>query len=105
MENVADFDSMMAVNARGTFLVLYVLIMLFGLFHLPRLAFLRCAALVFLSFAGLNAWEASQGRVADPRLAITQVSAVVVVVGCRLGGGRLNGGKVSAHGIVLKTLK
>ena len=32
-------------------------------------------------------------------------SAVVVVVGCRLGGGRLNGGKVSAHGIVLKTLK
>ena len=32
-------------------------------------------------------------------------SAVVVVVGCRLGGGRLNGGKVSAHGVVLKTLK
>jgi diguanylate cyclase (GGDEF)-like protein len=67
-------------EARGTFLVMYVLIMLFGLFHLPRLAFLRCAALVFLSFAGLNAWEASQGLVADPRLAITQVSALFVVV-------------------------
>ena len=32
-------------------------------------------------------------------------AVVVVVVGCRPWGGRLQGGKVSAHGVVLKTLK
>jgi diguanylate cyclase (GGDEF)-like protein len=67
-------------GARGTFMVFYVLTMLFGLFHLPQWAFLRCAALVFLSFAGLNLWEAYSQQMTNPGLAATQVCALFVVL-------------------------
>lgn len=66
--------------ARGTFMVLYVVIMLFGLFHLNRNKFMRCAMLVLCSFVGLNLWEAWHGQMVNPRLAVTQVCGLFVVL-------------------------
>lgn len=67
-------------DARGTMLVMYVLIMLFGLFQLPPRVFVRCSVLVFCSFSGLNLWEAYQMRLPDPRLAALQVFALFMVL-------------------------
>ncbi|MGV8917391.1 MAG: diguanylate cyclase domain-containing protein [Pseudomonas sp.] len=67
-------------TARGTFLVMYVLIMLFGLFHLQAKVFVRCVSFVFLSFAGLNLWEAFHHELADPGLAALQVLALFIVL-------------------------
>ena len=67
-------------SARGTFLVMYLLIMLFGLFHLQPRAFLRCVAFVFLSFAGLNLWEAFHQQLPDPGLAELQTLTLFVVL-------------------------
>lgn len=66
--------------ARGAFLVFYVLILLFGLFHLPQRAFVRCAALVFFSFAGINLWEGYRFELADPTLAALQVCVLFIVL-------------------------
>lgn len=67
-------------TARGAFLVMYVVIMLFGLFHLRPKAFLRCLAFVFISFAGLNLWEAFYLQLPDPGLAALQVLTLFVVL-------------------------
>ncbi len=67
-------------HARGTFLVFYPLVLLFGLFHLPRRKFVRCAVLVFFSFAALNLWEGYQLRLPDPGLAALQVGVLFVVL-------------------------
>lgn len=67
-------------EARGTFLVLYLLILLFGLFHLPRPVFIRCAVLVFVSFTGLNLWDAYRMVLIDPGLAVLQACALFVVL-------------------------
>jgi len=67
-------------GARGTFLVLYVVILLFGLFHLRRRVFVRCALLVFVSFASLNLWEAYRMILPDPGLAAIQVCVLFVVL-------------------------
>ncbi|WP_347927856.1 GGDEF domain-containing protein [Pseudomonas helvetica] len=72
---IAHLDS-----ARGAFLVFYLLILLFGLFHLPRQAFIRCAALVFFSFAGLNLWEGYYLEPVDPALAALQVCVLFIVL-------------------------
>ncbi|ROM92490.1 diguanylate cyclase [Pseudomonas brassicacearum] len=72
---IAHLDS-----ARGAFLVFYLLILLFGLFHLPRRAFIRCAALVFFSFAGLNLWEGYHLEPVDPALAALQVCVLFIVL-------------------------
>lgn len=72
---IAHLDS-----ARGAFLVFYLLILLFGLFHLPRRAFIRSAALVFFSFAALNLWEGYHFQLADPTLATLQVSVLFIVL-------------------------
>ncbi|MGY4492577.1 diguanylate cyclase (GGDEF)-like protein [Pseudomonas sp. TE3610] len=67
-------------GARGTFLVLYLLILLFGLFHLGQRVFVRCAVLVFFSFAGLNLYEGYQMKLADPGLAAIQVCVLFVTL-------------------------
>ncbi len=67
-------------GARGTFLVLYLLLLLFGLFHLSRRVFVRCAVLVFFSFAGLNLYEGYQMKLAEPGLAAVQVCVLFVVL-------------------------
>ncbi|TWC20439.1 diguanylate cyclase (GGDEF)-like protein [Pseudomonas sp. SJZ085] len=67
-------------QARGLFLVFYVLILLFGLFHLSRHAFVRCAMLVFFSFTGLTLWDAWFFRLSDPTLAGLQVCVLFIVL-------------------------
>ncbi len=67
-------------SARGTFLVLYVLVLLFGLFHLPSKVFIRCAIFALLGFTGLNLWDAVQHQLDDPGLAIVQTCALFIVL-------------------------
>jgi diguanylate cyclase (GGDEF)-like protein len=67
-------------DARGTFLVFYVLILLFGLFHLSRHAFVRCALLVFFSFSAITLWDGYHFQLADPALAILQVCLLFIVL-------------------------
>ncbi|MDO9623277.1 MAG: GGDEF domain-containing protein [Pseudomonas sp.] len=63
-------------NGRGALLVIYVLILLFGVFQLPPRVFARCAAIAFFGFAGLNLYEAYLYRLTDPALSILQVSVL-----------------------------
>ncbi|MCX2901194.1 sensor domain-containing diguanylate cyclase [Pseudomonas mandelii] len=67
-------------DARGTFLVFYLLILLFGLFHLSRYAFIRCALLVFFSFSAITLWDAYHFQLADPALAVLQVCLLFIVL-------------------------
>ncbi|WP_338525880.1 GGDEF domain-containing protein [Pseudomonas batumici] len=67
-------------QARGTFLVFYPLVLLFGMFHLPQRKFVRCAALAFFIFAALNLWEGYHFQLADPGLALLQVCVLFVVL-------------------------
>ena len=67
-------------EARGLFLALYPLILLFGLFHLSRREFVWCAALIFFSFASLNLWESYHFELADPSLGLLQVCVLLVVL-------------------------
>jgi diguanylate cyclase (GGDEF)-like protein len=67
-------------NGRGTLLMIYVLILLFGVFQLKPWVFARCAAFAFCSFAGLNLWEAYQQHLAEPALALLQVIALFFVL-------------------------
>ncbi|MDD1015334.1 sensor domain-containing diguanylate cyclase [Pseudomonas rubra] len=67
-------------QSRGTFLMFYPLILLFGLFHLSSRVFVRCALLVLLSFVGLMAWDAWQVPQLDPSLWLLQSGALLVVL-------------------------
>jgi diguanylate cyclase (GGDEF)-like protein len=67
-------------SARGTFLVFYVLVLLFGLFHLPPRVFARCAILALLGFVGVNVWDASQNQLNDIGLATIQTCALFIVL-------------------------
>jgi diguanylate cyclase len=67
-------------EARGTFLVFYVLVLLFGLFHLSRYAFIRCALLVFFSFSAITLWDGYHFQLADPALAVLQVCLLFIVL-------------------------
>ncbi|MBU3056628.1 GGDEF domain-containing protein [Pseudomonas indica] len=73
------FLSQMSIG-RGTLLVLYVLILLFGVFQLQPKVFVRCAAAAFFGFAGLNLWEAWRMTLDDPGLAVLQLSVLFVVL-------------------------
>jgi diguanylate cyclase (GGDEF)-like protein len=68
-------------TARGTFLGLYVLVLLFGLFHLPPKVFTRCAILALLGFTGVNLWDALADQLADFGLAALQTCALFIVLG------------------------
>jgi hypothetical protein len=61
-------------------MVIYVLILLFGVFQLPPRVFARCAALAFIAFAGLNLWEAYQQRLQMPGQAILQLMVLFIVM-------------------------
>lgn len=67
-------------SARGTFMVFYVLVLLFGLFHLPPKVFARCAIFALLGFAGVNLWDAAQGLLDDAGLAAIQTCALFIVL-------------------------
>lgn len=67
-------------TARGAFLILYAPILLFGLFQLTPMVFARCSLLVLISFAGINVWEFSTGRMQHPATAVLQFSALFVML-------------------------
>ncbi|MFT5781174.1 MAG: diguanylate cyclase (GGDEF)-like protein [Pseudomonas sp.] len=67
-------------KGRGTLLMVYVLILLFGVFQLKPRVFARCAAFAFCSFAGLNLWEAYLQQLAAPLQALLQVIALFFVL-------------------------
>ncbi|UVM54974.1 GGDEF domain-containing protein [Pseudomonas sp. B21-012] len=67
-------------QGRGTFLMFYPLILMFGLFHLRGRVFVRCALLVLCSFFGLIAWEAWQVPHFAGSLLALQASALLVVL-------------------------
>jgi diguanylate cyclase (GGDEF)-like protein len=67
-------------DGRGSMLVIYMLILLFGVFQLPPRVFARCALFAFFGFAGLNLYEAFTYQLADPRVAILQVSVLAAVL-------------------------
>jgi diguanylate cyclase (GGDEF)-like protein len=67
-------------TARGAFLILYAPILLFGLFQLTPMVFTRCALLVLISFAAINIWEFSTGRMEHVATAVLQFSALFVML-------------------------
>lgn len=67
-------------TARGAFLILYPPILLFGLFQLTPAVFARCSIFVFASFAAINIWEFSTGRMQHLATAILQLSALFVML-------------------------
>ncbi|MEB0045106.1 MULTISPECIES: GGDEF domain-containing protein [unclassified Pseudomonas] len=67
-------------EARGAFLVFYVLILMFGLFHLAPRVFVRCALLVFFSFCAITLWEGYHFQLADPPMAALQACVLFIVL-------------------------
>ncbi len=67
-------------TARGTMLVFYLLILMFGVFQLAPRVFARCAAFAFFGFASVNLWDAYQMRLPDPKLALLQVGVLLVTL-------------------------
>ncbi len=65
---------------RGTFMVFYVLALLFGVFQLPPRVFARCAALAFIAFSGIYLVEALQQRLELPGRAALQVLVMFIVM-------------------------
>lgn len=67
-------------EGRGSMLVIYPLILLFGVFQLPPRVFVRCAVLAFLGFSGLNLYEAYTLQMNEPRVALMQVCVLTAVL-------------------------
>ena len=65
-------------GARGSLLMFYLIILMFGAFQLRPAVFVRCAAIAFFAFAGLNLWEGYQMRLADPAQALLQSCALFI---------------------------
>ena len=65
---LAFFDT-----ARGSMMVFYVLILLFGVFQLAPRVFVRCAAFAFFGFAAMVLIEAYRMQLVDPSMAWLQV--------------------------------
>ncbi len=72
---LAFFDS-----ARGSLLVFYVLILLFGMFQLSLRVFVRCAAFAFFGFAGMILVMAFLERLGEPELAALQVGVLFILL-------------------------
>lgn len=67
-------------NGRGSMLVIYLLILLFGVFQLPPRVFARCALFAFFGFAGLNLYEGYTLQLNAPRMALMQACVLAVVL-------------------------
>ena len=65
-------------GVRGSLLMFYLVILMFGVFQLRPRVFVRCAAFAFFAFAGLNLWEAYQMRLAEPLQALLQCCALFI---------------------------
>ena len=64
-------------SARGSLLMFYLIILMFGVFQLRPRVFVRCAAVAFFSFAGLNLLEGYQMRLDDPGQALLQCLSLI----------------------------
>ncbi|MFP6850103.1 MAG: GGDEF domain-containing protein [Pseudomonas sp.] len=67
-------------DGRGSMLVIYLVILLFGVFQLPPKVFVRCALFAFFGFAGLNLYEAYTLQMSAPRVALMQVCVLAGVL-------------------------
>jgi diguanylate cyclase (GGDEF)-like protein len=67
-------------EGRGSMLVIYLLILLFGVFQLPPRVFARCALFAFFGFAGLNLYEDYTLQLSEPRVALMQACVLAVVL-------------------------
>ena len=67
-------------EGRGSMLVIYMLILLFGVFQLPPRIFARCALYAFFGFASLNLYEAYTEQLKTPAVAVLQVCVLAVVL-------------------------
>jgi len=67
-------------DGRGSLLVVYVLILLFGIINLPPRIFVRCALFAFFGFAAVNLYEAYSYQMGRPALAIMQVGVLAGVL-------------------------
>lgn len=67
-------------EGRGSMLVIYLLILLFGVFQLPPRVFVRCALFAFAGFAGLHLYEAYTLQLSAPSVALMQVCVLAVVL-------------------------
>ncbi|MGE8359874.1 diguanylate cyclase domain-containing protein [Pseudomonas sp.] len=67
-------------EARGSLLLVYILVLLFGVFQLQPRVFARCAVLAFSGFVGLNLYEVYTYQLADPAHAILQACALGIVL-------------------------
>ncbi|MGL4316473.1 MAG: diguanylate cyclase domain-containing protein [Pseudomonas sp.] len=67
-------------SGRGTLLLFYVVILMFGVFQLRPRVFARCAAFAFFGFASLNLWEGYQMRLSNPGLALLQNCTLFVAL-------------------------
>ena len=65
-------------GARGSLLMFYLIILMFGVFQLRPRVFMRCAAIAFFAFAGLNLWEGYQLRMDNPGQALLQCCALFI---------------------------
>jgi diguanylate cyclase len=64
---------------RGSFLVLYVLVLMFAVF-LPPKNFLRYAVLALLSFVGMFVFDAQMGHLSEPQTALLQTGVLLVTL-------------------------
>ncbi len=67
-------------EARGSLLVFYVISLMFGVFQLRPAVFVRCAAIAFCAFAGLNLWQHYTQQLIDPAQALLQCAALLVAL-------------------------
>ncbi|WP_043311421.1 diguanylate cyclase [Pseudomonas sp. ML96] len=65
-------------GARGSLLMFYLIILMFGVFQLRPRVFVRCAAVAFFAFAGLNLWEGYHLRLSAPGQALLQCCALFI---------------------------
>ena len=70
----------LCVDGRGSLLVVYVLILLFGIINLPPKVFVRAALFAFFGFAAVNLYDAYSFQMSRPALAIMQVSVLAGVL-------------------------
>ncbi|MHB8820628.1 MAG: GGDEF domain-containing protein [Pseudomonadaceae bacterium] len=66
-------------SARGSLLVLYLLVLMFAVFLPPKI-FIRYAVLAFLSFVGLNLLDFHLGRLAEPAAFLLEASVLLVTL-------------------------
>ena len=67
-------------EARGGLMMLYVMILLFGVFQLPPRVFARCAAFAFFCFASMNLIEGYQMRMGAPVQSLLQMFILMLVL-------------------------